>query len=188
VVPFFKGKRAVVERIEAHPELTWTAVITGLFFDFGFERAATGIDAKTGKAIIWDDGNVPFSTSNLKIIGETLVKLLTDSTAYEDSKNKYIYTASHTTTQNEVLAAAEKATGKKFEVTNVNGAEIVAQNGEKVAKGDLSGIYPLLQALALTKIEGEALSDYRSLGIFNDKHGVKDVPLEEDVKGLVQKL
>jgi hypothetical protein len=167
--------------------LTWTAVITGLFFDWGFKRG-TIVDAKNGTATVWDDGDVPFSTTNLQTIGQTLVKLLTDSAAYEDSKNKYIYLASHTTTQNEVIAAAEKATGKTFEITKIDGAQRVAEGKDKLSKGDLLGIRYLIAGVAFSRIEGDALADYREFGIFNDKHGIKDVSVEEDVKKLVASL
>jgi hypothetical protein len=183
----FGGKRKFVERIKSHPNLTWTAVITGLFFDWGFKRG-TIVDIKNKTATVWDGGDVPFSTTNLVTIGQTLVKLLTDSAAYEDSKNKYIYLASHTTTQNKVIAAAEKATGEKFEVTKVDGAERIAEGKEKLAKGDLSGVRYLIASVAYASNAGDALADYREFGIFNDKHGVKDVSLEEDVKNLVTSL
>lgn len=187
IVPLFGGKRKFVERIKSHPSLTWTAVITGLFFDWGYKRG-TVVDVKNGTATVWDDGDVPVSTTNLRIIGQTLVKLLTDSAAYEDSQNKYIYLASHTTTQNEVIAATEKALGKKIEVTKIDGAQRLAEGKEKLAKGDLLGIRYLISGVAFSRIDGEALADYREFGIFNDKHGIKDISVEEDVKNLVASL
>jgi len=187
LVPLFGGKRKFVERIKTHPSLTWTAVITGLFFDWGFKRG-TIADVKNGTATVWDDGNVPFSTTNLHIIGQTLVKVLTDPTAYDDSSNKYIYLASHTTTQNEIVAAAEKASGKKLEITKVDGAQRVAEGKELLAKGDFTGIRYLIAGVAFSKINGDALADYREYGIFNDKHGIKDISLEEDVKNLVASI
>jgi hypothetical protein len=128
---------------------------------------------------------VPFSSTNLRVIAKSIVKILTDPNAYEDSKNKYVYLASHTTTQAEILAAAEKATGKKFEVTKLDGQKVLAESKEALGKGDFSVIRNLIQAVAFAKINGDNLSDFRGLGIFNEKHGIKDVSLEEDVKALV---
>lgn len=187
LVPALAGKRKSVDRIKSHPKLTFTSIITGLFFDWSLKRASF-IDLRNGTATVYDDGDVPFSTTNLHIIGETLVKLLTDPAAYEDSKNRYIYLASHTTTQNEIVDAAEKATGKTFEIKKVSGAEKLAEGKRKLANGDPSSTGNLLWAIAYSKINGEALADFRELGIFNDKYGVKDVPLEEDVKKLVASL
>jgi hypothetical protein len=187
LVPIFGGKRSFVERLRSHSPLTWTAVITGLFFDWGVARG-TIVDLKNGKASVWDDGDVPFSTTNLPLIGRTLVKILTDPAAYADSENKYVYLASHTATQNEVIAAAEKATGKKFEITKIDGAQRVAEGKEKLAKGDLVGIRYLISGVAFTRINGAALADYRELGIFNEKHGVKDVSLEEDLVKITANL
>lgn len=187
LVPIFGGKRKFVERIQSHSSLTWTAVITGLFFDWGFKRG-TIVDVKNGTATVWDNGDVPFSTTNLHIIGQTLVKILTDSAAYEDSKNQYVYLASHTTTLNEVIAATEKVTGKKVEVTKIDGAQRVAEGKKKLAKGDFAGIRYLIAGVAFSRVNGDALADYREYGIFNDKHGIKDISLEEDVKNLVANL
>jgi len=187
LIPIFGGKRKFVERIKSHPSLTWTVVIPGLFFDWGFKHG-TFADIKNGTATVWDNGDVPFSTTNLRIIGQTLIKLLTDSAAYEDSKNKYIYLASHTTTQNEVIAATEKATGKKLEITKIDGAQRVAEGKELLAKGEFLGARYLIAGLAFSKINGNALADYRPLGIFNEKHGVKDISIEDDVRNLVAGL
>jgi hypothetical protein len=187
LTPVFGGKRLSVERIKSHPGLTWTAVITGLFFDWGIERAAI-IDVRNGTASVWDGGDVPFSTTNLRLIGRTLVKIFTDPAAYEDSENKYIYLASHTTTQNEVVAAAEKATGKQFVITKIDGAQKIAEGKEKLSKGDMVGIRYLISGIAYSRINGAALADYRELGIFNEKHGVKDIPLEEDILKIAANL
>jgi len=187
LVPIFGGKRRFVDRIKSHPSLTWTAVITGLFFDWGVKRG-TIVDVKNGTANVWDGGDVPFGTTNLRLIGQTLVKILTDSAAYEDSENKYIYLSSHTTTQNELVAAAEKATGKKFEIIKIDGAQRVAEGKEKLAKGDFLGIMYLISGIAFSRIDGDALADYREFGIFNEKYGIKDIPLEEDILSLAASL
>jgi len=186
IVPLFNSKRKIVELLKTkESQLSWTGIVTGLFFDWGFKAGFTGFDVPNAKATIWDEGDIPLSTTNLPLIGATIVKLLTDPAAYEDSKNKYIYTASHTLTQKQVLAAVEKATGKTFEVTKVNGQEQVKENQAKLAKGDFSGVLQLLKAVAFVKIDGEDLADFRPYGIFNEKYGVKDVSLDDDVKGLV---
>jgi NmrA-like family len=184
LVSFLGGKRKVVQHIKSYPSLTWTVVVNGLFFDPALKRGRF-VDFKNGTATVWDDGNEPFSTTNLKLIGQTLVKILTDEAAYEDSKNKYIYLSSHTTTQNEIIAAVEKATGKKVEVTKIDSAQKIAESKEKVAKGDFKAGSELISAIVFAKINGNNLTDYRELGIFNEKHGVKDAPLEEDVKNLI---
>lgn len=184
LIPLFGSKAKFIEQVKAQPSITWTAVITGLFFDWGISNTFIGVDLKAGKATVWDDGSVPFSTTNTALIGKTLVKVLTDPAAYEDSENKYIYLASHTTSQAELVAASEKVLGKKFEVTTINGSQTFEENREKLSKGDFSAVLPLLKAVAFAKIDGAALADFREFGVFNDKHGVKDISLEEDLKRL----
>lgn len=184
IIPIFGGKRAVVERIEGKGNLEYTAVITGLFLDLGFKTGFNGIDYKNGKATQWDDGSVPFSSSGFELIAKTIVKLLTDQAAYEDSKNKYIYTASYVTTQAELIAATEKATGKKFEVTKVDGQQAFQEGKDKLAKKDFSGIRNLIAGIGFTKVNGEALADFRPNGLFNEKYGITEGPLDEYIKKL----
>jgi hypothetical protein len=43
----------------------------------------------------------------------------------------------------------------------------------------------LISGIAFSRINGEALADYREFGIFNEKYGIKDILLEEDIKNLV---
>jgi hypothetical protein len=156
-----------------------------VFFDWGMEQRFLGIDLKAKKATLWDGGKAPFTATNVRTIARSIVKLLTDPTAYEESKNKYIYTASHNTSQAEILAVAEKVTGAKFDVETVSGEKIFTENKEKLQKGDMSAVFPLIQALAFATIDGKHLCDLQTMGIFNDKYGVKDVSLEEDIKRLV---
>lgn len=184
-IPAIAAKAKAVEQLAA-TSVEWTAVITGLFFDWGFNLGFLGPDVKTQTARVFDEGDTPFSTSSLAVIGRTIVKLLTDADAYAASRNAYIYTASHTTTQAELLAAAEKAAGTKFAVTKVDGKKLLAESKEKLKQGDFSAVRSLIQLVAFTKIDGEALTDYRAYGIFNEKFGVTDSDLEEEVAKLTR--
>jgi NmrA-like family protein len=185
LVPVLGKKRELVKRIDSENKVEWTAIVNGYFFEFGIRGGYFGVDPKSGKAELWDEGTVPFSTTSFRTIGESIVKLLTDPAAYEASKNKYIYLATHTTTQKEVLEIEEKLTGKKFDVTSVNSAEVIAENREKQANGDRSAISAIIKSLAFARYDGKALCDYRQFGIFNDEFGIKSPSLEEDIKRLL---
>lgn len=81
-------------------------------------------------------------------IAEALVTLLTDSAAREKAKNRVVWISTVKTSQNDILAVAEKVTGEKWKVKNVNGKQQVAEGFEKVAKGDLRGLAPIIQSIA----------------------------------------
>ncbi|KAI9694358.1 MAG: hypothetical protein M1820_009006 [Bogoriella megaspora] len=180
-IPFFGEKVNLVNRLDALGEsssITWTAIIPGVFFDWGLELFIS-MNLKNRKATIWDAGDVPFAASTLDLIGRTILKLLTDPAAYEASRNKYIYTASATTTQSEVLRAVEKVTGTKFNIEKVDGQKTLVESRRKVANGDKSATLVLLQTIAFARIDGDAVADYRKYGIFNESFGVSDPSVEE---------
>jgi nucleoside-diphosphate-sugar epimerase len=107
-----------------------------------------GFDFKNKAATIWDDGNHRFPITNVTDIAEALVTLFTDSAAREKAKNRVVWISTVQTSQNDILAAAEKATGEKWKVKNVNGKQQVAEGFEKVSKGDRRGAAPIILSIA----------------------------------------
>jgi hypothetical protein len=180
LIDTLKAKQAAGSRIE------WTAVVTGLFIDWGLHTGFLDLDVEQRTAKLWDDGDVTFTATNLAVVARTVVKLLTDATAYEASRNAYIYTGSVTTTQKELLAATEKATNAKFKVTRIESQKLIAESTIKLAGGDLAATIPLVKAVAFARFHGEALTDLRKFGLFNEKFGIKDDSTEEIVGTVVK--
>ncbi|OQN99031.1 hypothetical protein B0A48_14892 [Cryoendolithus antarcticus] len=173
LLPVFGAKAGIVEYLREREKhgLRWTGIITALFFDWGLPRGAFDIDYKAGKATIWDGGDTVFSAANMDDIAASVVTLVTDPSAREHYKNQHIYVSSVQTTQNEILAAAEAITAKKFAVTEFDSAEVYADASPQVL--------PVLQALQLSK---RGLSDYQARGdaghnrfVINAKKDVRDV-------------
>jgi len=139
---YFKGKMETVEYLKGKEKegLTWTSFVTGSFFELAIETGYMGYDLKEHKATIVNDGNDTWSTTTFAAIGAAVRNsmLIPEKTA-----NKYIFIASFTVSQNDVLASLEKATGKKWEVKHVDGEEDKKIGLEKMSKGDFSGA-PLL--------------------------------------------
>nr|OQO15773.1 hypothetical protein B0A51_16741 [Rachicladosporium sp. CCFEE 5018] len=173
LLPVFGAKAGIIEYLRGKERdgLSWTGIITALFFDWGLPLGAFGIDFKSSKATMWDDGDTLFSAANMDDIAASVVTLVTDPSARERYKNQHIYVSSVQTTQNEILAAAEAITAKKFAVTEFDLAEVYADASPQVL--------PVLQALQLSK---RGLSDYQARGdaghnrfIINAKKDVRDV-------------
>ena len=139
----------------ANPAFTWTALSTGLFFDWGLPRGLMDFDADTRTATIYDSGNARFGATNIGFIGRAVVAVLkaaNDASSSSSSSssttpagdksqdktaNRYLEIASLFTTQNEVLAAAQALTpGETWTVTHVSSAEKQVEAEALMAKGE----------------------------------------------------
>jgi len=89
------------------------------------------------------------------------------------------------TSQKKILEAAEKITGEKWTVENVNGQELLDGGLAKLSKQDFSGIVDLLK----TTVFGDfGVADF-SNKLWNEKLGLPKEDFEESVKaGLSGKL
>ncbi|KAK6433184.1 hypothetical protein LTR95_010636 [Oleoguttula sp. CCFEE 5521] len=179
LLPVFGAKAGIIEYLRGREKdgLSWTGIITALFFDWGLPLGAFGIDLKAGKATIWDGGDTLFSAANMDDIAAAVVTLVTDASARVRYKNQNVYVSSVQTTQNEILAAAEVVTAKKFASVDFDSGEVYANVSPQVL--------PVLQALQLSK---RGLSDYQArVGaghnqfIINVNRDVRDV-----VKGVLK--
>ena len=123
--------------------LTWTAIVTGTFFDFAMKIGYMGFDMKEWKARIVDDGSKKWSTTTLNTVGLAVKNVML--LPAEETANKYLYVDSFTVNQNEVLAAFEQVTGEKWEVERVDGEEEKKTGLELSAKGDMKGMMMLIR-------------------------------------------
>ena len=109
-------------------------------------------------ALIFDDGNQPWSTTTLNTIGLAVknAMLIPEKTA-----NTYLYIDSFTVSQNQVVASLEKATGKKWQTMHVNAEEQKEEGLEKVARGDFSGAMSLIRYINCVQGHGGNYMDYK---------------------------
>ncbi|OJD16384.1 hypothetical protein AJ78_03448 [Emergomyces pasteurianus Ep9510] len=180
IAPVLAGKRKLVEYLEQQQDkITWTALIPGLFADWGITHGFLQYDIPSKSAIVWDDGDVPVSQSTQQQVGRALVAILKHPS---ETANQYVYTSSYTVTANEILTALEKVTGSKWKVEKINLERALCAAKERVAKGevDLEVIRDLIRAACFTK---EAYCDFRKLS-WNDRLGLKEESLEDVIKGL----
>ncbi|CAO2651073.1 Nn.00g093700.m01.CDS01 [Neocucurbitaria sp. VM-36] len=181
IVPVFEGKYQTVNYLKSkESEISWTSVINGPFFDWGLKVGFLGFNFSDKTATLFDDGKAHFTGTNLEQIGLALVKSLEKA---DLTKNQYVYISSFRTTQREILAVAEKVTGSKWTVTNVDVKEYIKQAQAKLEKGDFSGI-PALIVGATYGVENE-LGDFSSEGLWNEKLGLPKENLEDTIKALV---
>lgn len=181
IVPVFEPKYQTVNYLKSkESEISWTSVINGPFFDWGLKVGFLGFNFSNKTATLYDDGKAHFTGTNLHQVGLALVKALEKA---DLTKNQYVYISSFRTTQQEILAVAEKATGSKWTITNVDAKEHIKQGRAKFDKGDFTGIHALIVG-ATFSVENE-LGDYSSEGLWNEKLGLPKENLEDTIKALV---
>ncbi|KAL8684750.1 MAG: hypothetical protein Q9224_006153 [Gallowayella concinna] len=183
LIPMFGGKAAITQYLKTKESsgLSWTAVINGAFFDWGLYTGFLGFDLKTHTATIFDAGDAAVNATNLSDVAQSIVSILSNP---EDTANKFIYIQTVKATQNQILAALEKSTGKKWTVNKRSAAEARQSGGEKLGKGDMSGIPDLITGGIYG---GEPAADYATTrGLTNDLVGLKEIPLQEVVDQVVQ--
>jgi hypothetical protein len=144
-------------------------------------RGYFGVDLKVGKVTIWDGGDVPFSAANMADISASIVTLVTDPSARERYKNQRVYVSSVQTTQNEILAAAEEVTGKKFEITQFDSEEAFAHTTRPLPPGYSPQLLAVLAALQLSK---RRLSDYQAR--VDAGHNQFIINAKKDVRGVLK--
>ncbi|USP81228.1 hypothetical protein yc1106_08502 [Curvularia clavata] len=177
IVPIFEAKFATVNYLKSkEKEISWTSIIQGPFFDWGLKVGFLGFDKSSKTATLYDNGEATFSAANLHQIGVATVKVLEHA---EETKNQYVYISGFQTTQKEILAVAEKVTGTKWTVKNVDVKDHIEKGHAALSKGDFSGIPALLQGVTFSK---EQLGDLSPHGLWNDKLGIPKEDFEESVR------
>lgn len=147
----------------------------------GIESGFLGFDVSARRAKIWDDGNAKWSATNLPTIGLAIKNALLMP---EKTANRYLFTASHTHSSNEVLVSLENAIGKKWDVTQVNGAEKTKSGQELFAKGDHDGGYTLILTSTFTSGYGSDFTTEAELD--NELLGLPEEKLEDSVAAVLR--
>lgn len=142
--------------------MTWTSVISGPFFDWCLKNGMFGIDHSKQIATLVDDGVRPINSTTLPMVGRTVVEILLRP---DQTVNRYIYVASFTFSQRELLAVVERLSGKKYEVQRVSGEEKRRIGGEKLAKGDMSGFVDMLIGAVIASLDKKEPLDNEMLGL-----------------------
>ncbi|KAM5341933.1 hypothetical protein ACJ41O_014964 [Fusarium nematophilum] len=183
-VPFFEGKKKYLEYLKSKQDaISWTGLITGPFFDWGLGQGFLGFNLAAKTAMLVDEGKTRFTATNGAQIGRALAAVLSHAS---ETANKMVFVESFTTTQLEILAVLEKASGEKFQVVNVKSEYIRAEGAKQIGEGNIiEGGGKLITAVVLGK---ESLEDHSHVdgGIWNDRLGLPKENLEEEVTKVLQ--
>ncbi|KAF4306985.1 isoflavone reductase family protein [Botryosphaeria dothidea] len=179
-VPFFKPKKDFIDFLAANEaKMSWAAIVTGPFFDWGLTYGLTGFDVANKTATLVDGGKARFSATNVVQIARSIIAVLEHP---DIVANRFVYVESFSTNQLEVLAALEKATGEKWQVKYESSDDLRTVGFQKFQEGDLvTGGTNIIKATILG--EG-SLEDHSHVagGIWNERLGLPKEDVDEVVK------
>ncbi|KAH7183797.1 hypothetical protein BKA60DRAFT_627146 [Fusarium oxysporum] len=97
--------------------LTWTAIITGGWFDWGISNAIFWVDRKNRTITRFGSGNQKYCLSNLKLCGDAVAHVLKQPEKY---RNRPAYFANFTVTTNDLTRLINEVAGGSWQVLDVN--------------------------------------------------------------------
>ena len=155
--------------------MTWSAICVGAWFDWVLQVGGglMGWDIYSQKATIFDSGDQPYEATNLPQIAKAVVSTLRHPA---ETRNRYVFVRSFTLTQNKVLAGLEKASGKKWQVTQSSTKKLAMDGMEMLGKGGSDGAVEVITAAIygngdLNHFGDRAARDNEMLGLHEEDLG-----------------
>ncbi|KAI9655428.1 MAG: hypothetical protein M1829_000664 [Trizodia sp. TS-e1964] len=149
------------EKAKAHSSFSWTSIFTGAFFDWALKTGFFGIDIQAHTALIYETGDEKFAGTSLADIGTAVVGVLLHPT---ETANRAVHIASVEASQNQILAALEKATGPpEWTIKKTTIAEAQKTGNALLAKGDYSGLKAIILSAIIDPKSHSQFSSYFNL-------------------------
>ncbi|KAF2094362.1 hypothetical protein NA57DRAFT_17795, partial [Rhizodiscina lignyota] len=184
LVPLYNEKWNIAEylRTKESDGFSWTALITGPMFDWALKSGFLGFDLEAHTAGIADQGTVSFALTKPTTVASAVANMLQDSELLKATTNKYIYIASYTTTQNDILAKLQKLTDDHWRMEREHSQQVLAKHSELYHK--VAEKMPVVPLLNRAGTHEAAFGDIRKVegGLWNEKLGLPKDDLEEDLK------
>lgn len=115
-------------------------------------------------------------------MGDAVVAVLKRPQA---TANQYLYISSVDTTQKEILAALEKATGAPWSTQNTTTESEVSEGSKKLQAGDFSGALTLVRATTYGEIPGLGSNYATDRVLANLLLGLKEESVEDTLQRVV---
>ena len=170
------------EKAAENKAFSYTFLITGPFFDWGLEHGFF-LAPKTHSGTLWNGGDVPFSTTTMKSIGQAVVGVVEH---LPETKNRPVYVNDTITTQNKLIAYAKEKDGKEWDTTTKTTKAIYDESLQELQSG--GNIGKAMVGFILSGIFGgeETGSSFKGRDD-SELLGVKPFT-EQQVKEVIQKL
>ncbi|KAL4790577.1 hypothetical protein BDV19DRAFT_393951 [Aspergillus venezuelensis] len=184
LLPLFWQKKEVLDYLKKKESksFSWTGVASSGLFDWGIANGFFQFDIASRTATIWDDGNKNFTLTNEKQLGDAVVSVLKNP---EITANRYLYISSVETSQNEILAALEKATSCKWTLHHTTTEQQVTEGSKKLQAGDFEGALQLVRAIPYGTTPGLDSNYAKDRMLANDLLGLKEESVQETIQRVV---
>ncbi|KAK6382740.1 hypothetical protein LTS17_003409 [Exophiala oligosperma] len=135
-----------LSEIAAEGSITYTALVTGSFLDWGLKGGMCGFDLAHQEAVLYDKGKHAATGCTVEFVANAIVAslLLPD----DETRNRRIYVAEVEYSGLEVLEICQQVTGNEWKVSDVSVQSVLEKGRQLQAQGNLRGAY-LNYAVAL---------------------------------------
>ncbi|GJC87457.1 bifunctional pinoresinol-lariciresinol reductase [Colletotrichum liriopes] len=170
----------LMQKFKSHPGFTFTAIVNGLFLDWGLEMGLI-LDMENHTATLYNGGDVPFSVTNLIDVAAAVLGVIRHQ---RETANRIVYVHSALVTQNRLIQYAKDFDGKEW-TTSVKDTEKVRQESFlELAKGVQADVDGAMLGFCFC---GSLCRDYGcdfSGRLDNEMLGVKELG-EDELRALV---
>ena len=178
LIPLYRAKQKVrqhLQQLASAGSLSWTSLVSGHFFDWVL---TSQYDLKSRKALIFDDGDIKFSTTTKETIALAVVHILQK---HEETKNRMLYIQSFCVSQNEILQSLERLSGQSWERKHVPSEKYIKDTQAKLEgnPNDAEEWENMVSVVGVIDANWEGKDDFA-----NDLLGIKNEDLDQVVKGV----
>jgi len=178
---------------------SYIAVSTGFWYEWSLSMpAGFGFDFTSRTATFFDDGKTQMSLSTWPQVGRAIAALFSlpvekeegSSASISDFRNRQIYVASFTTSQDEILDSVLRVTGDKREDWKIEyetSRERFERGVEALKQGDGLGFVRMLYARALFPVPGVTNTE-KTHGLSNDALRLRKEDLDEATTRAVERV
>lgn len=183
--PVFREKGEVQDHLRTlEHRMEWMAIASGMWLKWSATHEFLGMHIAARKFVLWDDGEGLFSTTTEENTALAVVNALTKK--WEDTANKVIWLSDFAVSQEQLLEAAERLTGEKFETEFINSESFILEKKAAAAAGDGGATYALIETGFVTGKYGGHLEEEGE--IMNDPLGLPKQSFDEVVKAAVEEV
>lgn len=184
LVTLYEDKAKVAAYLESKEStgLTWTAIHTGQFFDWGLESGWLDYHLDEKRVTIYDSGDKLWSTTNIGTAGLAVAKVLLKP---DETKNKPLFVSSFTVSQRQVLEELEKATGATWKVETMSSTDALNKAAGLDDK-DYSDGLKLLILMLLYADDSDRGANFEKFHLSNDLLGLPEESLTEVINRIIK--
>ena len=179
------GERATwadkISEIAASGAIDYTTLVVGGFLDLGLKSGFMGFDIANHQAKLYDDGAHKTTGSTLAFIAQAVVTVL--QIPRDRTRNRRIHAVEVEYSGQELLAAFEQETGRKWTVERISTDELKDRFRRALAEGNKRAAY--LSLVMGLNFDGSGAANLTSGLTFGEDFGLRRRSLADVVRQVV---